>query len=134
VSLDDIAAAWLAYNRRVPKLDDPWEHDPDWWAAELWMDTAGRGAWWRDEERVRAGILAIIDASDERDAGIIGAGLMEVFATDDESRVAWIEEHARTSERFRSSLANVWISGEVRDDVFARIEAAAGVPLPRPNA
>jgi hypothetical protein len=98
------------------------------------MDTSGRGAWWKDEARVRAGILAIVAAADDEDAGIIGAAIMEVLVTKDDDRIAWVEEQARVSDRFRSSLANAYVWGCVPDRLAERVERAAGVPLPRPTA
>ena len=56
-----------------------------------------------------------------------------VFISDDADRLEWVEQQARVSDRFRRSLANVWIGGEVRADVFVRVELAAGVLLPWPR-
>lgn len=131
VTLDDIAGAWIRYQHREPKVDEPWKNDPDGWAVELWMDTSGRGAWWKDEARVLAGILAIVAAAADEDAGIIGAAIMEVFVTEDDNRIAWVEEQACVSERFRSSLANAYVWGHLPDRISECVERAAGVPLAR---
>jgi hypothetical protein len=134
VTLDEVARAWVRYQRHQLEIDEPWENAPDWWAVDLWMDTVTDDeAWWADEARVRAGILAIVEAAHDGDVGIIGASIMEVFINDDESRLRWVEEQARVSDRFRGSLANVWIAGELRADVFLRVERAAGVPVSWPS-
>jgi hypothetical protein len=132
VTLDDIAETWVRYQRREPTVDEPWENHPDSWAVDLWMDNESPStAWWSDEARVRAGILAIVEAADPEDEGIIGAAIMEVFVNKDDDRIAWLEEQARNSERFRGSLANLWLGGDVPDPIFERAERAAGVPLVR---
>jgi hypothetical protein len=89
--------------------------------------------WWADEDRVRAGIQALVaTAKTDDDFGMLGAAVMEMFVADDDDRLRWLEEQAGASEPFRRSLANVWIWGEVADDTSARVEAAAGVRLKRP--
>lgn len=140
VGLDGIATAWFAYMRetkpasattaggKVPFEDfDP----PNWWAVEIWMDDT----WWTaDEQRVRLGILELVALADsDDDFGNLGASIMETFASRDESRLQWIAEEAATSEGFRRSLAHVRVWGELPDPVAARIEQAAGTPLPRPT-
>ena len=96
------------------------------------MDTAGSNPWWTEETRVRAGILAIVAAAADADVGYIGAAIMEVFINRDEDRLAWVEEQAAASDRFRRSLANVYI-WEHGDDVLRRVERVAGVMLPDPT-
>src|SRR5205807_5776524 len=93
VSLQDIAEAWMRYQRRGSggRIDDE-----DWWAVQLWMSDD----WWRDERRVRQGILCLVDlAESDEDFDILGAAIMEVFATKDDSRLRWIEENAALSEK-----------------------------------
>jgi hypothetical protein len=132
VTLDDIARAWIRYQRRNPTGDEQGLDDPDWWAVELWMDNERRrGAWWTDEARVRGGILAIVAAAGAHDVGIIGAGIMELFIANDDDRISWLEEQARDSDMFRRSLANVYVWGSARKHIAERVERAAGVPLPR---
>lgn len=133
VTLADIGEAWVRYHHADSHPADTYE-DPDWWAVELWQDTLTDGdAWWAREDRVRGGILAIVDAADDDDVGIIGAAIMEAFISNDAGRLEWLEEQARVSDRFRRSLANVWIGGEVRSDVFLRVERAAGAGIPWPR-
>jgi hypothetical protein len=131
VSPQDVANTWMRYHRQRRSGVDP-DHDPDWWAVETWMTLE----WLQNEPRVRDGILRLVSlARDESDFGIIGAAVQETFihgVWDDDSRVAWIEEQAASSEAFRRSLANVQIWGDVPHDVATRIEAAARTRLPRP--
>ena len=133
VTLDDVARAWIRYHHAESHPADTYD-DPEWWAVELWMDTLTDGdAWWADEARVRAGILAIVDRAGDDDVGVIGAVIMEVFITDDADRLAWVEQQAGVSDRFRRSLANVYVWGELPDEVSQRVENVAGVRLPRPR-
>jgi hypothetical protein len=105
------------------------ETDPDWWAVEAWMDER----WWADEERVRAGILELVAAAEtDEDYGVLGAAVMEVFVTDSNERLAWLEAQA-AEEPFRKSLRNVHVWGLWPDDVAQRVEDASGAPLPRPK-
>ncbi|MGO9874060.1 MAG: hypothetical protein ACLPVY_09700 [Acidimicrobiia bacterium] len=131
VTLADVVRAWMRYQHRYQAEGDlPGLEDPDWWAVDVWMDEG----WWADEERVRAGILELVAAAEtESDFGVLGAAIMEMFVADDDDRLCWLEEQARDSSPFRRSLANVHLWGEVRDEVAARVEAAAGVRLPRPR-
>ncbi len=128
VSLADVAEAWVAYHSptHIKGADD----DPYWWAVEFWL--AGTGAW-EDEDVVRAGLLALVDAAPNELLGHVGAGPLEVFVSNDESRIRWIEEQAARSPRFRRALANVWTWGTESNEVAARLERAAGVRLERPK-
>lgn len=133
LTIQDVAEAWIRYQRTGPhgpvsaNVND---RHPDWWAVDRWLTAE----WWSDEDRVRQGILAIVDlAVTEDDFGIIGAAIMEEFITDDEGRLTWVEEHAASSDQFRRSLANVWIFDDVTDVSFARVELAAEVPLAVPK-
>jgi hypothetical protein len=65
--------------------------------------------------------------------GYVGAGPLEIFVSNDESRIRWIEEQAARSPRFRRALGNVWTWGTESNEVAARMEAAAGVRLARPK-
>jgi hypothetical protein len=51
----------------------------------------------------------------------------------DESRLAWIEERADAAERFREALQRVWV-WSLPPEILARVERAAGAPLPLPDA
>lgn len=51
---------------------------------------------------------------------------------DGQSRLEWVEYYAARSEKFKRSLGNIYVSDEP-PDVFARLERAAGVSLPRPR-
>jgi hypothetical protein len=130
VSLTEVAQAWMRYWHKVQEGQNPGVDDPDWWAIEMWQEDAS----WADEQRLRDGVLALVAAAEtEQDFALIGAGVVEYIVTDDEDRLHWIEDQARGSERFRRSLANIYVWGTERDEVAARIEAAAGVRLPRPR-
>ena len=132
VSLAEVARAWIDYQHdhagsarsRAP------ETDANWWAVEAWMDHE----WWSDEARVRAGVLELVVAAEtDLDFGTIGAGVMEMFITEDLDRLAWLEQHASLSGRFRRAFANVYVWGELPDEIAARVEGAAGMRLPRPR-
>jgi hypothetical protein len=131
VTLADVARAWMRYEHRADAEGNTGIDDPDWWAVEVWMDDV----WWVDENRVRAGILELVAAAEtDLDFGVLGAAVMEMFVADDEERLLWLEKQAGTSEPFRRSLANVWVWGIEADAIAQRAEAAAGVPLPRPDS
>jgi hypothetical protein len=128
VSLAEIAEAWIAYHRAEHvKLD---EGDPFWWAVDFWLSGSGV---WADEDLARLGLLALIEAAPDDLLGHVGAGPLETFVSDDESRVRWIEDQAAQSDRFRRALANVWTWGTEPNAIASRLERAAGVRLPRPK-
>jgi hypothetical protein len=130
VSLAEVAAAWIRFHHSVRRGDDRGMDDPDWWAVEMWQNDAS----WADEQRLRNGVLALVDAAEnDLDFGAIGAGIVEYVITDDEDRLRWLEAEAEESERFRRSLANIHVWGQHRDEVAARVETAARVRLPRPR-
>jgi hypothetical protein len=130
VSLTDVACAWMRYHHKIESGDDPGVDDPDWWAVEMWQQDAS----WTDEQRLRDGVLALVAAAEtDQDFGRIGAGVLEYVVTNDEDRLRWIEAQARQSEPFRRCMANMYVWGNHRDEVAARVEAAAGVRLPRPR-
>jgi hypothetical protein len=133
VSLAEVAHSWMRYHHRYerdPGNGDPGDDDPDWWAVEMWqLDEK-----WADEDRLRTGVLELVAAAEkDSDYGAIGAGIVEYMINDDEERLQWIETQARESDGFRRSLANVYVWGVEPDSIAARIEAAAGVRLPRPR-
>jgi hypothetical protein len=130
VSLTEVARAWMRYQHKVEGGDDPGVDDPDWWAVEMWQEDAS----WADENRLRDGVLALVAAAEtEEDFGMIGAGVLEYVVTDNEDRLRWLEAQGRESEPFRRSLANIYVWGIQPDRVAARVEAVAGVRLPRPR-
>ncbi len=117
-----IAKTWVRYQHG--------EADADWWAVDLWMSRE----WWDDEARVRDGLLRLVEAAEsDDDLSIIGAGPLEVFVCDDESRVHWIERQAPSSPAFRQALAYVW-AWELSDRMFWRVERASGTKLNDPYA
>ena len=128
--LDDVANAWCRYHARTATGQKLGVDDGDWWAVEFWL--AGSEVW-ANEVVVREGLLALIDAATDDLLSYVGAGPLETFISADESRVRWIENQAARSVRFRKALANVWTWGTEPDDVAARLERAAGVPLARPT-
>ena len=128
ITLAEVATAYFAYRH-----GDQHEDDPNFWAIDLWFPV--NDEWWQDEERVRAGLLALVDAApDDDDLLYVGAGPLEDFIEHDDSRVRWIEAQASMSARFRRALSNVWIWGSVPDEVAERVERAAGVPLAKPES
>jgi Family of unknown function (DUF6869) len=122
VTLTEVAETWIRYQRE--------QQESDWWAVSLWLSQG----WWSDEARVRDGLLRLVNvAESDEDFATIGAGPLEVFVSDDESRVRWIERHAPDSPRLRRALANVW-AWELPDKLFWRVERAAGTKLNDPYA
>lgn len=124
VTLDEIAEAWHCYHRRGANSFD----DPDWWAIEYWMGMA-----FEREDLLRAGLLALLEASLEEHVSWVGAGPLEAFVWEDEGRLRWIERTAPTSPRLREALRNVYCWGQMEDRSCERLERAAGGPLPRPR-
>ncbi len=127
VPVEAVTETWLRYHRLEQHPADS-DDDPDWWTVELWMSPA----WWSEEQRVREGLLRLIEAADGDALSFVAAGPLEVFIADDASRLDWIEQQARRSEKFRRALAQVWV-WELPTDAFARVERAAGVRLARPD-
>jgi hypothetical protein len=130
VSLADVAEAWMRFHHNDRSGDGRGVDDPDWWAVELWQNDAS----WADEQRLRDGVLALVDAAEtDSDFGAIGAAVLEYAVTDDDDRLRWLEAQAAASQGFRRSLAVIYVWGRHRDAVAARVEAAARVRLPRPR-
>jgi len=132
VSLEEIADAWWRYTLRSQERDrqghsSPDEHDPDWWAVELWI--ASRQEHKTHEETVRQLTHLLAErAPAEGDLGFLGAGPVEDFIDADEDRLQWIEQEAERSENFRRALANAWID-DLGPTVFLRVQRAAGTEL-----
>lgn len=126
-TLHEIASAWNCYHRR----DADTYLDDDWWAITFWLTGSPV---WENEEVLREGLVALLHGVDDEFVGHVGAGPLEDFVADDESRLAWISEQASTSERFRRAIAVMYVWGVEPDSVAEHIERAAGVPLPRPKS
>ena len=104
------------------------DHDKfDFWAWEAIEETISE-----DAETAWPLLLSLIDtAPDEESRGLIGAGPLENFIMSNaDGFIERIEMAARSRPRVKEALASVWIM-TLRPDVFARIEAAAGVSLRR---
>lgn len=104
------------------------EHnDFDSWAWEAIEETISE-----DTETAWLLLLSLIDtAPDEESRGLIGAGPLENFImANADGFIERIEAAASGRPRFKEALASVWIMS-LRPDLFARVEAAAGVPLRR---
>lgn len=122
----DIADTWARYHLLA---DDERGHDaPGWWAVELWLSKW----WWDDDERMRAGLLALAERVPDDLIPILGAGPVEMVACDDEACVHWLERTLPTSPRLVEALRHAWFAGDVSERTFARIEAAAGTRLRNP--
>jgi hypothetical protein len=130
VTLEEAATAWCNYTSRthIPGVED---EDPDYWASFLLTDPDFSD----DDGRMRQILDLLVDrAPTDEVLEVVGAGPLEDFVkgyTDD--RLAWIEQRAAESPRFRLALTKVWI-WSLSPDVFARVEQAAGVPLARASA
>ncbi len=127
VSVDVVTETWLRYHATESHPDDS-DDDPDWWAVELWLSAE----WWADEQRVREGLLRLVEAADQEALSVVAAGPLEVFVSVDASRLHWIEQQAARSEKFRRALTQVW-AWDLPAESFVRLERAAGTPLPRPD-
>jgi hypothetical protein len=122
VTPQEVAETWMRYQRD--------HQESDRWADWLWMERT----WWADEARVRDGILRLVElAVSEEDYCDIAASILEDFATDDESRLDWIERQAAASDRFRLAMRDMWV-WRLPDQAFRRVERAAGVELADPDA
>jgi hypothetical protein len=124
VSLAEIAAAWVCYESRAANSSD----DDDWWAIEFWL-----GLGYQREDVAREGLLALVSAAPDELLGHVGAGPFENFICADEDRIAWMEQQAAASSRFRAALANIHVWGVEKRWVAERLERAAGVALKRPR-
>lgn len=129
VTLEEIADAWCAFQLRYDSHEIT-DEDPDWWSVELLMDST----FMSDEARLRAVLDLILDrATEEAIFGVFAAGPLEDFVSGyDDDRLAWIEQRAAESPRFRQALQRIWI-WSLPPEVFARVERAAGAPLAVPT-
>jgi len=87
----------------------------------------------RNRELYRAALLKLLEHAPESLIALIGAGPLEDFISDDESDLQWLEANAATNERLRSALSMVWVWRRVTPATLSRLEAAARVPLDRPD-
>jgi hypothetical protein len=129
VSVEDMAAAWLAEQRlNRPPGEDIEDDNPYWWALELWWTDD----WSRNRERVRAGLLALVDAAaTDFELRCIGAGPLESFVSDDGDDLVWLEQQCAVNPKMRVALADVWCDAFVSAQTLARLDQAAGVRLAR---
>ena len=99
----------------------------DFWAWEV-----ARTLIYDDPEEAWRVILELVDkAPDEEVLGSVAAGELEEFILAHAAQfIGRIEEEGRTSVRFREALRFVYVR-QLPTQLFARIEAAAGVPLTR---
>lgn len=121
VTVVDVAEAWNCYHRR--NVDD--SDDPDWWAVELWLDPL-------PADVRRSGLIALVDTVDDDQLGMVGAGPLEDFVSDDDDDLRWLEEQAALNARLRQALRNAWVVTSVAPETLARLDAAAGAVLKRP--
>ncbi|HEY2353340.1 MAG TPA: hypothetical protein VGH79_00385 [Gaiellaceae bacterium] len=129
VSLEETARAWCSYEMREHPDDEG--NDPDWWAVHLMIVMTDDGG---PEEPPRTILTLIAEFAENDDVlGVMGAGPLEAFISDDEGRIRWIEAQAAASENFRKALAAVWVRFDVTPETFARLEGAAGVKLGGPG-
>jgi len=122
--VDDVAQAWCSYESRGGSRELSYD-DPDWWAIEFFMM---RGI---STETYRRLLLALCEYGDDSLVGIIGAGPLENFVSDDEEDLAWLESQATRLPRLRAAFANVWAHGEVSEQTMLRLDRIAGIRLPR---
>ena len=129
VTLAEVAEAWLRHTRKRAKWRSRPGVIPYSWARKVWDNDA----LWNDERMLREGVLELVAAAQtDQELGEIAAVVMEYVVTDDEDRLRWIEAQARQSEKFRRCLADLFVWHDHSGRVAARVEAAAGLRLPRP--
>jgi hypothetical protein len=121
-SLNEVAEAWRAY---MVTKDDRY-----WWALDLLYSDSYLSDRGRREKLIE---VLIETAPDEHVLGIAAAGPLEDAIYDADECVSWVEARATSSPRFKQALGMVWIWNDVSAERFARIERAAGRPLPRPR-
>jgi hypothetical protein len=127
VNMQDIAKSWCAHSLSQGTGGGD-EDDANWWAAQLWMTPT----WWRNKPLVRKGLLALIQCAPSDDVlAHVAAGPLETFISGNEEDLAWLEEQARRSSKFRRALGQVWI-WDLPDWVVRRVERAAKTSLPMP--
>jgi hypothetical protein len=133
VNLDQIADAWCRHRQRfasAPDLPEAQEDRQGRWAVDLLQTRR----WWEDENRARAGLLALVDRADaDYLLEYVGAEALQTLLTANEGDLRWIEEQAARSEKFRKALGSVQVFGDLPDEVALRVERAAGIRLPRPG-
>ena len=133
VTLDQIADAWCRHRQRffrAPDLPEAHEDHQGRWAVDLLQTRR----WWEDENRARAGLLALVDRADADSVlEYVGAEALQTFLTANEGDLHWVEEQAARSKEFRKALGSVQVFGDLPDEVALRVERAAGIRLARPG-
>ena len=91
-----------------------------WWASSLVSDVE----LWADESLHREILLKFVETADDQQIWEVAAGPLEDFLTDNDDRLAWMEQTAAQNPRFRFALSGVWTYGKA-PATAARIERAA---------
>lgn len=126
ITVDDIARTWHRYHAAPEAAQDG---SQDWWAVELFLHPGilQRGPLLREL------LLKLIEhAPDSYAVGMVAAGPLEDFVSDDEEDLQWLERRCLTNAGLRSALPGMWVSGTTAE-TLARLDAAAGEMLPRPR-
>jgi hypothetical protein len=126
VTVQEIAETWCRHTA-VPSAEKHVEDNPDWWAVELMMT----GAVFQRPELHRELLLALVACADDDVLGVVGAGPLEDFVSDDEDDLRWLERACADNVKLREALRGVWCDGDVSEATMARLDAAAGAPLDR---
>ena len=90
------------------------------------------GAFYRDRDLIRSLLIKLVEYANSDQLGVIGAGPLENFVSDDEDDLRWIETRCASNEGFRVALSGVWCASSVSAGTMERLDAAAGVRLSRP--
>jgi hypothetical protein len=116
-----LIAAWIQYHRG--HRGDP-AKEPLFWAWELLTELVRA-----DPSRAWRIILAIFDRdkSDRIYENLSAGPLEDLLVYHGPEIIEGIEERARLDPAFRDLLGGVW-QNAIRDDIWARVEAARGEP------
>ena len=138
VTIAEFAAGWCRYTRwyhqwtvdhtgsRGGPVDEEFDAQPDSWAATLvWAIPS--------PEYRRAMLVELVETATEDVLPSVAARFFEDYIWDDEECLRWVEQQCASSPRFRRTLAHAWLWTGMSPASFARLEAAAGVQLAKPN-
>lgn len=138
ISIPELGAAWCRYTQWYagwvashPDVeggpsDDVVDAHVDSWAGTLIFSIPS-------QEYLRDLLLHLVEAAPDDVLPSVAARFVEDYVWDGEECLAWVEQQCAASERFRRTLTHAWLWSDMSESSFARLEAAARVPLANPN-